>query len=117
MEARIPYPLDEKGVPICPEGLGECYDVCLRGIRDTNKHHLAFNRASYKSQPERWYREAPGMVIGACVCKHADLHATYLPPSKPSIHVMHDIIQGDIEPTVAQVFIRSRNDSNLESLA
>lgn len=115
-EARIPYPLDERGIPISPEGIGECYEMCLRGVHEVNKHHLAFNRVNYKSKPERGYREAQGMVVGACVCKHADLHATYLPPAKPDIHTMYDVAQGDIQPTVAPVFIRSRNDSNLEAV-
>jgi len=56
------------------------------------------------------------MVVAACVCKHADLHATYLPPRKPDLNAMVDISRGVIEPTVAEVFIRPRNQANVEAI-
>ena len=116
MEARRPYPLDQRGLPISPEGIGECYEVCLRGIHETNTHHLAWPRAEHKGKPKREYREAAYMKVAACVCKHADLHAIYLPPKPPDVHTMYDVVQGDIQPTVAPVFIRSRNDMNVGAI-
>ncbi len=116
MEARRPYPLSERGLPLIPEGIGECYEVCLRGIKEQNRHHLVFPRAEYRTSPRRGYREAGSMVIKACMCKHADLHATYLPPKPPDVHTMHDVIQGDVVPVEAPVFIRPRNDDNLGAL-
>ena len=115
MESRRPYPLDEQGLPVIPEDIGECYDICLRGISEHNRHHLAFQRKDYKTPYERAYREAKSMVVGACVCKHADLHATYLPPRKPDLNAMTDISRGVIEPTVAEVFMRPRNQANVEA--
>lgn len=99
-----------------PVGLNECYETCLRGVKDTNKHHLAFERRQYKSPTEKAYRESACMKVAACVCKHVELHAMYLPPQKPDIHTMHDVIQGDVAPIEAPVFIRPRNDDNLEAL-
>lgn len=116
MEARRPYPLDERGVPVLPAELNVCYDICLRGIHDTNRHHLAFQRRDYKTPYERAYREAQSMVVAACICKHADLHATYLPPRKPDLNAMVGISKSAIQPTVAEVFIRPRNQANLEAL-
>ncbi len=116
MEARRPYPLDTNGLPISPDGIGECYEVCLRGAKQTNTHHLTWPRASYRGKPERAYRETACMKVAACVCKHADVHATYLPPQPPDVHTMYDVVQGDIQPQVAEVFIRPRNDANLEAM-
>lgn len=117
MEGKLPYPLDERGVPVKPLDLDVCYDVCLRGIFDTNRHHLAFERRRYKGAVERGYRESGSMIVKACVCKHASLHETYLPPKKPDVHTMYDIIQGDYAPQEAEVFIRSRELVNLENTA
>jgi len=117
MEGRLPHPLDERGVPVKPTNLAECYDVCLKGTKDTNRHHIAFNRANYKTPAERNYRECSSMIMRVCMCKHSDFHATYLPPSKPDIHVMYDVIQGDYQPTEQVVFIRSRELVNLDNTA
>lgn len=117
MEGRLPYPLDERGVPVKPLDLDVCYDVCLRGIFDTNRHHLAFERRSYKGAVERGYRESGSMIVKACVCKHASLHETYLPPKKPSISVMRSVANGEITPTETEIFIRSRELVNLENTA
>lgn len=116
MESRRPYPLDERGLPVSPEGIGECYELCLRGIRETNRHHLAWPRSEYKAKPARQYRSAIGMIVDACVCKHADLHSTYLPPKQPDIHAMYDVVQGDLTPSVAEVYIRPRNQANIEAV-
>lgn len=109
MEGRFPCPIDEHGVPLIPEDFNVCYDVCLKGIKYTNRHHLGHPRAEHKAPIERQYREVGSMVVGACVCKHADYHNTYLPPRKPSRQVMIDVAAGDIVPTVAPVIIRSRH--------
>ena len=58
---KVPYPVDERGLPVLPDT--ECYAICLKGIKDTNRHHLAFNRRMYRSSLERAYREATGMVL------------------------------------------------------
>lgn len=116
-EGKLPYPLDERGVPVKPVGLDECYDVCLNGIKTTNRHHLAFERRRYRTPIERNYRENGNMVVKACVCKHADLHSTYLPPKKPDAHTMCDIAQGDIAPTEAVVFIRTKEQVNMENVS
>jgi hypothetical protein len=113
MESRRPYPLDDRGLPLVPEGIGDCYDICLRGIKEQNRHHSAWPKAEHRTPPKRGYREAASMIVKACVCKQADLHATYLPPKQPSIHTMYDVIQGDIAPIEAPVFIRSRNEANV----
>lgn len=116
-EGRIPYPLDGNGIPLKPIGLNECYDVCLNGGKSQNRHHLGFERKNYKTPPERGYRDSASMIVKACICKHADLHSTYLPPKKPSTAVMYDVIQGDIVPTEAVVFIRSKEQINQENVA
>lgn len=108
--------MDAEGLPVVPIDIGECYELCLRGIREQNRHHMAHRRRDYKTSLERAYRESDAMVVGACVCKHADYHATYLPPPKPGAEVMRGVIQGLIEPTVAEVFIRPRNQANLEAV-
>ena len=108
-EGRLPHPMDERGLPIKPSNLGECYDVCLRRAKSTNRHHLAFERKNYKTPVERNYRECGAMLMQACRGKHSDYHATYLPPAKPDVHTMYDVIQGDVVPTEAVVFIRQRN--------
>lgn len=56
------------------------------------------------------------MIVDACVCKHADLHSTYLPPKQPDIHAMYDVVQGDLTPSVAEVYIRPRNQANIEAV-
>lgn len=113
MEARKPCPVNEQGLPLVPERFSECYDICLRGIKEANRHHLLFPRSAYKSPVERHARQAPGMIVQACICKHLDYHANYLPPRKPDIHTLHDIAQGDLDPTTTFVEIRTRNESNV----
>ena len=107
-EGRRRYPT-RNGLPIMPLGIEECYDECPKNVSRTNKHHLAFNRAMYKTPVERAYREAGCMAVQACICKHANLHATYTPPPVPNIHLMHDVVQGDIVPAVEEVFIRRKD--------
>lgn len=108
MEARRPCPVDEHGIPLIPEGIGECYEVCMKGAMSQNRHHLSYPRVEHRDFPSRHYREAGSMVVKACVCKHADYHSTYLPPRKPSRQVMIDVAQGDLVPQEALVYIRER---------
>lgn len=105
---RLPYPTDEKGVPVTPTNLNECYEMCLRGAKSTDRHHLAFERRNYKTTLEKRYRNCATMVVEACVCKHRELHDTYLPPEKPSTDVMYQVIRGQHEPVEQEVFIRPR---------
>lgn len=112
MEMRRSCPVDENGLPLVPEGFSECYEVCLRGVKETNKHHLLWPRNAYKAPKERQAREVGTMVVKACVCKHRDYHATYLPPKKPDQHTLCDIAQGDITPNETPVYIESRNYAN-----
>ncbi len=110
MEGKRRYPTDERGVPFKPEGIDECYDICLDpNGKDTNRHHLAFDRAKYRTSIERQYRECGSMVVQACKCKHSDLHNTYSPPLMPDRPVMVDVADGDITPTEAHVYIRRRD--------
>lgn len=108
METRRPCLVDERGLPLVPEGFSECYDICLRGIKETNRHHLLWPRSDYKSAPERHARQSDCMIVESCVCKHSSYHATYLPPKKPGIHTLYDITQGDLQPSEAVVYIRER---------
>jgi len=117
MEARMPCPVDERGIPIVPEDFGVCYDLCLRGLRETNRHHLLFPRREYRGLHERHARESGSMIVQACICKHSDYHGTYLPPKKPDHHTLCDIAQGDAGPTEAVVFIRSKETVNLENVS
>lgn len=117
MEGRLPCPVDALGVPIIPEDFDVCYDLCLRGIQDTNRHHLLYPRREYKGLHERHARETGAMVVKSCICKHSDYHATYLPPKKPDHHTLCDIAQGDLQPTEATVFIRTKELVNLENTA
>lgn len=110
MEGKRRYPTDEQGVPFKPEGLDECHDVCFRPDgKQQDKHHLAWPRDRYRTSVERQYRECGSMVIKACRCKHIELHNTYRPPKMPDRMAMIDVVQGDIRPDVAEVFIRRRD--------
>lgn len=113
---RIPYPVDERGIPYAPQGIAECYEVCLKGIKTTDRHHLAFERKRYQDSTGRNYRESASMILRACVCKHQDLHATYLPPQRPMSQAMHDVAQGDYEPKEAEVWIRTKAEVNHDNL-
>lgn len=108
-EGRKPYPLNDRGLPVMPLGIETCYEECRLPQADSNRHHLAFPRSEYKHPIERQYRESGIMIVRACVCKHADLHNTYKPPTMPSRMAMIDVVQGDIRPDVAEVFIRRRD--------
>lgn len=113
---RYPYPTDGRGVPLLPDNLGECYDVCFLGCMSQDRHHLAFNSGEYRSGTERAYREAGSMVIKACICRHRDLHSTYYAPTKPDAQTMRGIAQDDLQPTEAEVWIRSKEMVMLENL-
>lgn len=116
MEGRKPCPVDSNGLPLIPADIADCYDTCLKGAKTTNKHHLLHPRVEYKNLFERSARELGDMVIKACVCKHSSYHATYLPPVKPSRETLINISQGNIIPTVAEVYIRSKVVENEENL-
>lgn len=110
MEGKRRYPTDKRGVPFKPEGIGECYEVCFHPEgKHTNRHHLAFERAKYRTSIERQYRECGSMVVQACACLHADLHAQYAPPPKPERFTMIDVADGDITPTEVHIEIRRRD--------
>lgn len=110
MEGRKPCPIDSNGIPLIPADIADCYDTCLKGAKTTNKHHLLHPRVEYKNLFERSARELGDMVIKACVCKHSDYHATYLPPRKPRHQTLVDVAQGDLKPQVANVYIRGRDE-------
>lgn len=113
---RIPYPVDEDGVPYAPQDIGQCYEECLKGAKSTNRHHLGYPRKEYTTATEKAYRESGSMVVRACICKHEELHHTYEPPAKPSVQVMRDVAQGDIHPREAQVWIKTKSLLNLENI-
>lgn len=117
MEARMPCVIDEHGIPVVPEAFSECYEVCLRGVKETNRHHLFYPRREYRGFPDRQARETGSMIVNACVCKHSDYHSTYLPPKKPDRHTLCDIAQGDFQPSTQPVFIRSKERTNMENTA
>lgn len=108
MEGRKPYPLDDRGLPLLPSGIETCYEECRLPENGTNRHHLAFPRCEYKNPVERQYRESGIMIVKACLCRHSDLHNTYRPPKIPERMAMIDVIQGDIKPDEAEVFIRRK---------
>ena len=116
MEGRLPCPVDTRGVPLVPDDFNVCYELCLKGIRDTNRHHLFYPRNEYKGLHERKARESGSMIVRACVCKHSSYHATYLPPKKPDQSTLCDIAQGELQPSVQEVFIRSKEQMNLENV-
>lgn len=115
---KPPYPSDERGLPVVPPR--ECYEVCLRGAKTANKHHLAFNRRMYTSSLERAYRESACMIVRMCACRHDALHATYDPPVMPEAAVMRGVIAGNILPPTEleagiQVEIRTQQTINEEN--
>lgn len=111
MEGRFPCPVDERGLPLIPIDFNVCYDVCLKGIKHTNWHHLLHPRNAYKTPKERLARNASSAIVEACVCKHADYHNTYKPPHKPSHQTLTELAQGDIAPQEQLVYIRERNEA------
>lgn len=109
---RERWPTDVNGLPIKPNP--ECYEVCPRRSPRTNEHHLAFERRHYKSSLERAFRLSPEMLVEMCQCKHADLHATYSEPDKPSVNAMRGVVQGLIKPMTefqagVELQVRSRD--------
>jgi len=56
-----------------------------------NRHHLYWPRRSYKSQLEKEFRRL--YIVWMCVDAHRVLHATTLPPKKPSAREMRQAIE------------------------
>lgn len=56
-----------------------------------NRHHLWWPRKSYKSQLEKEFRKLH--IVWMCVEAHKLLHATTLPPKKPSAREMRQAIE------------------------
>lgn len=115
MKERMAYPTDERGVPYAPKDFSVCYDICLKGIKQTDRHHLQ-NRSSCETRTEKAYSESGSMIIRACICKHQDLHATYEAPEIPDVHTMHDVIQGDLAPREAEVWVRTKEEVNRDNI-
>lgn len=55
------------------------------------RHHIAFERRSYKTGLERKYRDMGGMVLLMDSQAHQDLHREVPPPPKPNPYLMADI--------------------------
>lgn len=93
-----------------------------------SKHHVAFERRSYKTRLETLYRNMGGMVVLLDSQAHRDLHAEVAPPPKPNHHLMADIYQharlSDYESQydvfrqivdyVGMVAMTSNNQQNME---
>jgi hypothetical protein len=112
------YPTDSYGLPVIPDETA-CYEVCLKGATQKNKHHL-FNRSEANTALERRFCNAPSMVIRMCMCRHEDLHATYAPPETPTRAVMQAVIDGELAPVTASeagvtVNIRTKAQINEEN--
>ena len=58
-----------------------------------SRHHVAFERRSYKTRLETLYRNMGGMVVLLDSQVHRELHAEVAPPPKPNHHLMADIYQ------------------------
>lgn len=116
MPERVLYPVDERGIPYVPEGFNVCYEICLKGVKNRNRHHLQ-NRSTGKGERRlvKNYIETGSMIVRGCVCKHEDLHAQYDAPPLPDTQTMYDVVQGDLSPVEAPVNIRSRVLLNIEN--
>lgn len=58
-----------------------------------SRHHVAFERRSYKTRLETLYRNMGGMVVLLDSQVHRELHTEVAPPPKPNHHLMADIYQ------------------------
>lgn len=67
MDCKIPKP--------------ECIES---GICQQDTHHLYFPRRIYRTREERTFRELSVNQITIPRCEHNEIHATQLPPAKPS---------------------------------
>jgi hypothetical protein len=109
---KPPYPVDKMGLPVMPDNTA-CYEQCLKGARDRNRHHLAWERGDYHTSLENKYREMACMTIRICVCRHEDLHSSYSPPDKPTRGVMDSVVHDGLTPITASeagvtLYIRSK---------
>lgn len=53
-------------------------------MRNWNRHHVIFQRASYKTSVEREFRNHKGLLVPMSLSEHGDLHHRIQPPPKPS---------------------------------
>lgn len=94
------YPTDERGIPVVPDNTA-CYELCLKGINNKDRHHLSFDRREHRSALERQYRNCSSMIVSMCMCAHEDLHSAYSGPGLPSNAVMRDVVSRRIGPQTA----------------
>lgn len=75
------------------EPLGPCpiHSPLGKECIEENTHHLAYPRKAYKSQLEKLFRRLHTVRI--CVEWHKHIHATTLPPKKPSAREMRSAIE------------------------
>lgn len=69
----------------CPSEECKFYPHCYR-----DRHHEAYPRADYKTKLEKDYRSRT--VVFICRALHEEIHATQLPPPKPSIEEMREVL-------------------------
>ena len=62
---------------------------------ETNRHHIFWRRDSYKTPPERKFRDVTGLVLRMTIREHKTLHANVPPPHKPNPDLMRDVTQFD----------------------
>lgn len=68
-----------------------------------NRHHLFFERNSYKSVLQLAFRDTVGLVIPVPVHAHQELHAVLKPPLMPSAAMMAGCIKrlSEVDPALA----------------
>lgn len=54
----------------------------------SDTHHTYYPRNIYNTAIEKAFRELPDNKEQLCRCEHSDIHATELPPEKPSVSEM-----------------------------
>ena len=73
---------------------GECPIHGADGCTTYNTHHLYWSRKSYKTTLEKQFRQLHTVRI--CVEWHKHIHATTLPPKKPSAREMRSAIEAKL---------------------
>lgn len=71
----------------CPNYQEGCY---------TDKHHLYYPRAEYKTPLEKRFRSLGVNIVRLCRQDHDELHTTQTPPEKPSIEHMRSMIMDNM---------------------
>lgn len=91
---QVPTPEDEFGIPDTrgiAVALANMFSQPYHVPRLTNVHHAAWPRRKYEDTPLGFaYRNDPSLLMNMSIQIHNLLHVTMLPPSIPSVDVMHN---------------------------